>query len=77
MTKELEWDGWMDKMDHTPKTLTTVTGGPLQVWSHVGSTGFILIFAFLMSPYNAFLRFMLRRAAIWEKFSFAQNHSLC
>ena len=53
------------------------TGGPLQVWSHVGSTGFILIFAFLMSPYNAFLRFMLRRAAIWEKFSFAQNHSLC
>ena len=44
------------------------TGGPLQVWTHVGSTGFILIFAFLMSPYNAFLRFMLRRAAIWKSF---------
>ena len=27
MTKELEWDGWVDKMDHTPKTLTTVRGG--------------------------------------------------
>ena len=32
------------------------------------TTGFILIFAFLLPPYNAFLSFMLRRAAIWEKF---------